>query len=578
MYKLRPAIGRNRTRLSWKAVVTVLALVFSAAATPAPVLAAPRIFYTDITSGPNTGGEGNDGTYLTLFGNGFGVSRGSSTVTVGGGQVARYIVWTDEKVSVQIGHNAATGPIVLTTVDGSATARDTFTVRPGNFYFISLTGDDKTGVVNNVTRPYRTPNFVNSRLQPGDFMIMRGGTYNLDDGTNNISYNSWWRVNLSGTSTSPLTFMGYPGENVIALMNSPILLVGTSSSVSVSDFVVADFKVSLNHCQPGNVVALGSPRLTDPACLGTVKATDARVVNLDIDGHNVGGLCSGWGDNIIEIGYSDRVKVLGVAIHNTSAAQINEGSHLIYLSSTQSGTEVGWNHVYNIPRSRAVVQVHTDNVGGNCFGHKRLTDITIHDNMIHDVAGQAILLDGGTGDITVYNNVIYNTPLPDSHVYDDIIALRGSGSMLNAHLYNNTVYANPNYTAQGWILGIGTYMGDFCPKRLTLYNNIFVVTDAKDLYARNEPARSCKADIISDYNIWYGSRYQMPVFRGVHDRSVNPRISSRDLRLQKGSPAIGKGCPIKIVGTDIDGRTRPIGQAMDIGAYEYTDAERINRK
>jgi ketosteroid isomerase-like protein len=573
MDKRKRVFVKVRARAIWKAVTAVLALVLSAGLSATCALAAPRIFYTDVTSGPNRGGEDNNGAYLTLFGKDFGTARGSSTVTVGGGEVARYMVWTDEKISVQIGHRAASGAIVLTTVDGSVTARDAFAVRPGNFYFISLAGSDYTGVVNDIARPFRTPNFVNNRLQPGDFMIIRGGTYDLDDGTNNISYGSWWRVNSSGTRTSPISFMGYPGETVVALMNSPNLLVGTSSSVPVSNFVVADFKVFLNHCKPGNVVALGTPRLTDSACQGIVKATDARVVNLDVDGRDKGGLCSGWGDNIIEIGYSDRVKVLGVKIHNTSRTQVNEGSHLIYLSATQSGTEVGWNHVYDIPRSRAVIQVHTDNVGGKCFGYNRLTNITIHDNMIHDVAGQAILLDGGTGDVSIYNNVIYNTPLPDSHRYEDIIALRGSGGMLNAQIYNNTVYANPNYTLQGWILGIGSYMGSYCPKKLTLYNNIFVVTDAKDLYARNEPPRSCRANITSDYNIWYGSRYHMPVFRGIHDRSANPRISEGNLRLRKGSPAIDKGRPVEIVHTDIDGKNRPIGSAIDIGAYEYSDVK-----
>jgi hypothetical protein len=41
--------------------------------------AAPHIFYTDLLSGPNTGGENNNGTILTISGKRFGASQGTST-------------------------------------------------------------------------------------------------------------------------------------------------------------------------------------------------------------------------------------------------------------------------------------------------------------------------------------------------------------------------------------------------------------------------------------------------------------------------------------------------------------------
>src|SRR5579884_782530 len=48
---------------------------------------APRLFFTDLDSGPNAGGEnvnGFAGAYVTLYGNFFGSSQGSSTVTWNG--------------------------------------------------------------------------------------------------------------------------------------------------------------------------------------------------------------------------------------------------------------------------------------------------------------------------------------------------------------------------------------------------------------------------------------------------------------------------------------------------------------
>src|SRR6185369_12965536 len=49
-----------------------------------PSTGAPTLFFTDIDSGPKTGGENNNGAYVTIYGNNFG---SNPTVTVGGGSV-----------------------------------------------------------------------------------------------------------------------------------------------------------------------------------------------------------------------------------------------------------------------------------------------------------------------------------------------------------------------------------------------------------------------------------------------------------------------------------------------------------
>jgi hypothetical protein len=56
-------------------------------ATAAAQLPTPRIFFSDIDSGPSNGGEvvnGFSGVYVTLYGNFFGSSQGSSRVTWNG--------------------------------------------------------------------------------------------------------------------------------------------------------------------------------------------------------------------------------------------------------------------------------------------------------------------------------------------------------------------------------------------------------------------------------------------------------------------------------------------------------------
>ncbi|HZD92736.1 MAG TPA: IPT/TIG domain-containing protein, partial [Candidatus Sulfotelmatobacter sp.] len=103
--------------------------------------AGPRIIFSDLQSGPNSGGLNNQGSIVTIYGFGFGTSRGTSSITIGGAAAAGYLQWSDTKVSFQVGNSAITGNIVI-KVAGMASSGMPFTVRPGRIYFVSPTGSD----------------------------------------------------------------------------------------------------------------------------------------------------------------------------------------------------------------------------------------------------------------------------------------------------------------------------------------------------------------------------------------------------------------------------------------------------
>ena len=79
-------------------------------------------------------------------------------------------------------------------------------------------------------------------------------------------------------------------------------------------------------------------------------------------------------------------------------------------------------------------------------------------------------------------------------------------------------------------------------------------------------------DIDWDYNIYPLAN---PLISGPHDIVANPMlndpgidISRADFSPSKGSPAINAGSPDKAPSYDIDGRKRPSGRAVDMGAIE----------
>ena len=68
------------------------ALVCTANLAIAQPTSAPLVLYTDVASGPNSGGENGKGAYLCVFGKNFSSSGfGTRTkVTIGGAEVASY--------------------------------------------------------------------------------------------------------------------------------------------------------------------------------------------------------------------------------------------------------------------------------------------------------------------------------------------------------------------------------------------------------------------------------------------------------------------------------------------------------
>src|SRR5438045_9552159 len=88
-----------------------LVLLLSAAFVCAQA-APPRIFFSDLESGPSAGGQNNNSVWVTICGKGFGATQGTATVTVGAGAAASYPVWSDGKIILQLGAAASTGSII----------------------------------------------------------------------------------------------------------------------------------------------------------------------------------------------------------------------------------------------------------------------------------------------------------------------------------------------------------------------------------------------------------------------------------------------------------------------------------
>ncbi len=147
--------------LKRKLSMTLIAMLLACCGLASSQTVAPRIFFTDLTSGPNSGGEtvnGFSGAYVTIYGNNFGSSQGSSTITLNGSSCMRVVSWGTswlwyQKVVVQLGSSCSSGKFAMVVngqsstsatinVGGSTIDPATFAVRTGGIYCVSKSGSD----------------------------------------------------------------------------------------------------------------------------------------------------------------------------------------------------------------------------------------------------------------------------------------------------------------------------------------------------------------------------------------------------------------------------------------------------
>jgi hypothetical protein len=207
-----------------------------------------QLINTDKMSGALTGHVGNNGAVLHLFGRSFG--RSDQLGTTAGSKVflrdptgdntwhevatywylaksAAYLSDQTMDLCVQVGSlggsqtagHALDVKVTTNSVDSNILFSQ-FVIQPGDFYYVSLTGSDTTGVKNNVNLPFQSIQTWNGsvfsgvypNLQGGDTMILRGGNWTAQQ-FDNRWFRFWTLTGSAATGTvghGPIGFEPMP--------------------------------------------------------------------------------------------------------------------------------------------------------------------------------------------------------------------------------------------------------------------------------------------------------------------------------------------------------------------------------
>ncbi len=202
--------------------------------TQPPSAQTPVIYFIDVASGPVTGGPGNQGVPITLFGRGFGATRGTSRVTIGGVEVASYLAWGErnahnpylDMIVVQPGRNVTGGAVAVTVAGNTSNLEHSFTPNTGSVYYIAPGGVDNGHC--QAADPCATLSAVATDLmRPGDTVLLRDGIYNESE--------IWIRsvMGHSGTASQRKVIKNYPGEEAI-LQNAARPFIVEADYITVS--------------------------------------------------------------------------------------------------------------------------------------------------------------------------------------------------------------------------------------------------------------------------------------------------------------------------------------------------------
>jgi hypothetical protein len=517
-------------------------------------VAGVRAFFTDLTSGPNSGGQSGMGAFVSVYGHGFGTTRGAGSVTIGGSAADNYPIWSDTRIAFQLGAAARTGDIVVhvpSTGDSNALP---FTVRSGMIAFVSSSGSDSND--GSYAHPWATiPKAKNAIPQGGIAYVGTHAGDSVSQTTQDasspyncalgMSYNDGTNAGVAGM---PKALVVYPGG--AATIGTDVGLqrgILTPGITGTFDYwVIAGFTLR----GAAEAIALEN------------QPVGWRIVGNDISCPNGSGLTG-----CVTGGPTD-LKFFGNVVHDAAASvtSISKYYHGVYWGS--SHIEMGWNVIVDGKTCRAI-QFH-DTGGPNEF------DLSVHDNLIHGTVCDGInfaTVDPSQGKVEAYNNIIYDVghgpdPVEASSAYAGIYVagtteagLPGGGTV---EIYNNTLYDCGSWTKDS-SAGAFDMAGTNPALTMHLVNNL--------VYARpgeHYLSPSSTASLVSgSSNGWYGG--------GAAPSGLTASIASDplfantavfDFHLTAGSPAIDVGM-MTAAATDFDGNPRPQGAGWDIGAYEF---------
>ncbi|MFC4776648.1 sugar-binding protein [Paenibacillus sp. GCM10023252] len=431
------------------------------------------------------------------------------------------------------------------------------------YYVNGVSGDDNgTGLSED--QAFKTIQKAADLTKPGDTVYIMNGTY-LESSTHNEGV---VKIQRSGLPGAYITYKAYPGHkpklhvktawNHVLITASYIKLEGleiegNSNNISLEDAQAVYERLASGNITWGKETSAYSTNgiAVRPANANANYADKIIPTHVEIRNNYVHDVPGGG----IYTDQADYLVIEGNKVHDTAnrSAFANSGISVFHAMDTADyATDNEYQYIIrnNIAyRNETKVKWHISKNWSD--GNGIIIDDFLNSQIKTHFPNSVPI--AYTGRTLVENNIAYENGGSGIHSYNSN----------NVDIFNNTAYGN-NVTPEldwGQIFAQTTTNG-------RVMNNIAVATDPMKRVNDN----SGNKNTVYDYNIYYGGASTGVKVRGPHDRIIDPQFVDRnqyDFRLKTDSPAIDTGNPAVGSAKDYAGTDRPVGEGMDVGAYEF---------
>jgi parallel beta-helix repeat protein len=402
-------------------------------------------------------------------------------------------------------------------------------------YFVSQGGND--GWPGTAGQPWRTLQFAAGQVGPGDRVTVRAGNY------------AGFYLDTSGAAGAPIEFLAEPG--VMIDQPNPVRPQHGINLENASHIVIDGFAVT--GMERAGVRAVGVN--------GNTFASFVTIRNVRSYDNGYWGILTGF------------VHDLMIENNETSGSAVEHG---IYVSNSGDRPVIRTNRSWG-NRGNGIHMNGDASLGGDGV----ITGALVSGNVIYDNGlggGSGINMDG-VQNSRIENNLLYNNHASGISLY----RIDGGGPSSGNVLVNNSVHQASDGR---WALNIQNGSTSN-----TALNNILV--SEHSFRGAIDISANSLGGFVSDYNVVISrfttdsansilslAQWQSATGNDTHSQIampaqlfVNPSAASGDYHLLATAAAIDAGTATLAPASDLDGRTRPVGAAFDIGAYEWAASQ-----
>jgi hypothetical protein len=427
-------------------------------------------------------------------------------------------------------------------------------------YYVALDGDD--GNPGTQEKPWATLQHATDAAQPGDTVCLREGVYH-----------QYAELARSGAPGQPITYTAAPGETVwldgqgadwkygINLGDpgvSYITIIGLNMrhwqdetgdggciiSWSDSDYITIR-DAELHHCGHGSISFYEN---SDYVTVENVTIHDNTLVGMDCGN----GPCRHWvlrGVRAVNNGLGDSDTAAdGIAIEG--------GDDILVEDCEASGNSGdGFDFKSSGTTLRRVVAIGNGRDNIKLWGQRS----SLINGLSVDAGMVGLVLSGG-GSYTVTHSLIASR-----RSYGYLAEFGADNEDETPVTLYNTIFYNDDPEMGGTIVAFSS--GVQLQADHNLYYNPYREEDVICAYFLGSEDEACFARTQINDGTWFARTGQ-----GEHSAYGDPLFvdaSNKDFHLSAGSPAIDMGTPAWSCSDDLERNTRPVGDAPDLGPYEY---------